>query len=93
MGIVTKSRPRPDPRGVLYWLSRAVLCILFAPLLGILIGILGALAGVWLGEVAALAVLALFLTDIFVRLVRARRPMVREIGTMGLADPDLDAWS
>lgn len=93
MGTLTKSRPRPDPRGVLYWLSRAVICILFAPLLGILVGILGALAGVWLGELAALAVLALFLADIFMRLVRARRPVFREAGTVGIADPDIDAWS
>lgn len=88
-----KAGPRPDPRGVLYWLSRALVCVVIAPLLGLLIGIVAAVAGVLVGELAALAVLLLFLVDIFLRLLRARRPPHPASGMIGVGDPDLDAWS
>ena len=92
MGTTAKARPRPEPPGVLYWLSRALLCLMIAPIIGALIGIVGVVAGVFLGELAAVAVLVLFLADIFVRMVRARR--TRRFDAAPSAshwDPEFDA--
>jgi hypothetical protein len=93
MGNVAKALPRREPPGVLYWVSRALLCVLIAPVLGTLIGIVGVVAGLWMGELAALAVLVLFLVDIFVRLVRARRLATSELRLSdSIGDPDIEAW-
>jgi hypothetical protein len=92
MGIATKARPRHKQLGVLYWLYRALLCLLIAPILGVLIGIVGVFAGVFMGELAAAAVLALFLADIFFRMLRARKlRAIDERTSAGHWDPDFDA--
>jgi hypothetical protein len=73
MGTTIKSSTRPEPPGVLYWLYRALLCLMIAPLIGALVGLVGVFAGMLLGELAAASVLVLFMADIFFRMVRARR--------------------
>jgi hypothetical protein len=93
MGTPLKAEPRREPPGVLYWLSRALLCLLIAPLLGALIGIVGVFAGLWLGELAALGVLVLFLADVFIRMVRARRLAAGAVRMpTGFRDRELEAW-
>ena len=72
MGTRAKVRPRPEPRGVFYWLYRALLCLTIAPLLGALVGLLGVFVGMLLGELAALALLVLFFSDIFIRIRHAQ---------------------
>ena len=65
---------------------------MIAPILGALIGIVGVVAGVLLGELAAVAVLVFFLADIFVRMVRARRARVFDAAPAASHwDPEFDA--
>ncbi|MFO0891645.1 MAG: hypothetical protein U0790_21180 [Isosphaeraceae bacterium] len=93
MGLSALAVPRREPPGVLYWLSRAVLCLFIAPILGLLFGLVAVLAGMVFGELAALAVLLLFLAELARRLVPARRPLTRRVHAKVQLDPDLDRWS
>ena len=87
-----KSRPRREPRGVLYWLYRALVCLTIAPLIGALTGLLGLVTGLLLGEFAAAAVMVIFLTEVFVRMVRARSVQAEEAETWADPwwDPEID---
>ncbi len=73
MGIPGKPRPHSEPPGVLYWLYRALICLTIAPMIGALVGLLSVFAGLLMGELAAAAVLVLFMADLFFRMLRARR--------------------
>jgi hypothetical protein len=86
MGNHSKARPLPEPPGVLYWLYRALLCLMIAPLIGALVGLVGVFAGMLMGELAAAAVLVLFMADLFFRMVRARRMQAAH------ADPSAQLW-
>lgn len=92
MGTIAKAQPRSAAPGVVYWLYRALLCLMLAPMIGALIGIVGVFAGVLMGELAAAAVLVLFLADIFFRMLQARRTRAIDDDTSArLWDPDFDA--
>jgi hypothetical protein len=91
MGTTIRSRRRSELPGVLYWVYRALLCLMIAPLIGALVGLLGVVVGVLLGELAAVAVLVLFMADIYLWMVRARttRTDVRDRPD-DLWDPEFD---
>lgn len=60
-------------------------------MIGVLIGIVGVFAGALVGELATAAVLALFLADLFFRMLKARRTRAIDDDTSaGLWDPDFD---
>jgi hypothetical protein len=87
----SKTRQATPERGVAYWLYRSLLCVIVAPLIGIMVGIVSGVTGFLLGELAALVVLVLFMTDLFIRLVRARRvPALQQIEPAGLWDQEMD---
>ena len=73
MGYPSKSVAVPPPPGVLYWLFRSLLCVVVAPVLGILFGALATFVGIHLGEAAALLMLAISLAWVFLMMVQARR--------------------
>ena len=90
MGTTAKVRLCPELPGVFYWLYRAILCLTIAPLIGALVGLVAVFAGIFLGELAALAVLMLFMADIFLRMVRARRMRADEDRSLRNWDPEFD---
>lgn len=88
-----KQRKRPSPaRGYLYSLARSVISLVVACLFGVAIGVAGVTAGLALGELAALTVLALFLT--LAVLVRPWRrsvaPGPKPVEAEALWDQDFD---
>jgi hypothetical protein len=91
MANIAKAQRLPEPRGVLYWMVRAVICLLVAPLFGVMVGIIGGVAGLFLGEIAAILVLIVFMADIFIRLIRGRRfPATYQPEPAGIWDRHID---
>ncbi len=73
MGVTTKVRPRPEPRGAFYWLYRAFLGLAFALMFGGLVGLWSVFVGMLLGELAVMAFVVLFFTDMCLRIRQAQR--------------------
>jgi hypothetical protein len=91
MGNIARARRHAEPPRSLYWVYRALLCLIVAPLIGVMVGIVSSVAGLLWGELAALIVLLFFMTDLFVRLVRGRRAAVTdEPAPGGTWDRELD---
>ena len=69
----SNAMPRGEPAGKLYWVYRALVCLAIAPMVAALLGIVSVFAGILMGELAVATIMVVFLTDVYLRVARARR--------------------